>query len=142
MQRHHLKRHMAGHGARRPFQCPQCAASFAIRDNLNRHLQTHSAQRPFRCDTCGSGFRRREHLLTHQRTHEGKNALPWTCGVCGASFKHLYLLQMHQASQHPESLGQPGATEDPLKCPHCDATFRTPHTLNRHVRAHDLQPAV
>ncbi|XP_034249675.1 sex determination protein fruitless-like isoform X2 [Thrips palmi] len=141
-QKHHLKRHMAGHGVRRPYQCSQCTASFAIRDNLSRHLQTHSAQRPFRCETCGSGFRRKEHLLTHRRTHEGP--LPWTCGVCAASFKHLYLLQAHQASRHPAGPGGQGlpeqvAADDPFKCPHCDATFRTPHTLGRHVRTHGPQ---
>ncbi|KAJ1529447.1 hypothetical protein ONE63_006224 [Megalurothrips usitatus] len=146
MQKHHLKRHMAGHGVRRPYQCTQCAASFAIRDNLNRHLQTHSAQRPYQCDTCGSGFRRKEHLLTHRRTHEGQ--LPWTCGACGANFKHLYLLQAHQASRHPDQgaeaeAGAPGTqagqAEESLKCPYCDATFRTAHTLGRHVRAHEPQ---
>ncbi|XP_026291381.1 zinc finger protein 572-like [Frankliniella occidentalis] len=136
MQKHHLKRHMAGHGVRRPYQCGQCSASFAIRDNLNRHLQTHSGQRPFQCETCGSSFRRREHLLTHRRTHEG--TLPWTCGVCGANFKHLYLLQAHQASRHPSDPEQVAA-EDPFKCPYCDASFRTAHTHSRHVRTHEPQ---
>ena len=66
------------------YECAQCPAKFARRDELKRHQKIHSGDRPLDCPYCDKRFMRSDHRTTHIRTHTGEK--PYRCTECDKSF--------------------------------------------------------
>lgn len=56
----------------RPFQCPECPASFCRKPYLDIHLRVHSGERPFECEICLKRFTQKSSLNIHKRIHTGR----------------------------------------------------------------------
>lgn len=60
----------------KPFNCPKCGRSFAVKGNMNRHLKYECGQPPkFSCPYCLFLSKQSSNVLAHVRTrHRGLNA--------------------------------------------------------------------
>ena len=60
----------------KPFNCPKCGRSFAVKGNMNRHLKYECGQPPkFQCPYCNFRSKQSSNVLAHVKTrHRGQNA--------------------------------------------------------------------
>ncbi|XP_061419051.1 zinc finger and BTB domain-containing protein 7B-like [Lethenteron reissneri] len=82
------------------FQCRDCGATFAQRQQLRAHRITHTTSRPYCCRLCGKGFTKAYNLTVHMRTHTGEK--PFLCSQCNATFRLKHHLQAHQKTHASE----------------------------------------
>ncbi|KAF4531402.1 hypothetical protein B566_EDAN009643 [Ephemera danica] len=100
--------------------CTLCPKSFKKPSDMVRHMRTHTGERPFVCSQCGKGFTVKSTLVAHFATHRKDASSGIPCHLCGSTF----------------------ATKGvkPLKCPHCDMSFRTSGHRKAHIlSAHRIQ---
>lgn len=60
----------------KPFKCPKCDRTFAVKGNMNRHLKYECNQAPkFSCPHCHFRSKQSSNVLAHIRArHSGQNA--------------------------------------------------------------------
>lgn len=83
----------------RPYNCPQCPASFRRGSDRNRHMRmVHARVRPHACPTCAKRFGRRTFMEAHLKTVHQK-ARPYKC-FCGSVFGQRSSLTRHARRIH------------------------------------------
>ncbi|CAL8091861.1 unnamed protein product [Calicophoron daubneyi] len=107
----------------RPYQCPTCSRSFAVKAGLVQHMRTHTDERPYPCPHCGRAFKQKIQLTTHMRVHSGER--PYGCRLCGKLFR-----QQSHVVQHLRT----HTGEKPHKCYQCGKAFRQKYSLISHQR--------
>lgn len=71
------KRNQSGKSIpKKPFKCPKCDRTFAVKGNMNRHLKYECNQAPkFQCPYCHFRSKQSSNVLAHIRArHSGQNA--------------------------------------------------------------------
>ncbi|TMS08396.1 Zinc finger protein 778 [Larimichthys crocea] len=109
----------------RPFKCPACDKSFALKCLMDRHYLTHS--KPHLCSECGKCFAGLRGLIAHTRRHTGEKL--YKCTDCGTEFAYKYTFDRHmrqhslkKPSIHMCTLcenqftGLPGVSATPVLC--------------------------
>ncbi|XP_076470348.1 uncharacterized protein LOC143300507 isoform X2 [Babylonia areolata] len=121
--------------APKPFQCPECQASFTRVDHLNRHLKTQSSH--FRtvddkqyhpCPHCQKLFTRRDHMKRHIKIHiRGE---PVKCVECQTWYPSKMDLTHHLLDAHSVLV---------FECNACSKGFFEAKYLTEHLRhRHDM----
>ncbi|KAM4642340.1 uncharacterized protein O3C94_016695 isoform 1-T2 [Discoglossus pictus] len=121
-----ISKFTSGHGSSiKPYVCPVCDKSFALKSKLAAHQKIHTGQYPHTCQECGKGFYDRSKLVTHHRTHTGER--PFVCLKCGRGFSdRAYLVKHHRTHTDEKS----------YICQKCGKAFSQRSTLITHYRTH------
>ncbi|XP_061730077.1 zinc finger protein 845-like [Cydia pomonella] len=103
--------------------CTLCKKSFKTYKCWRDHDRWHRVDK-FICDICGKKFLYRNAIEAHMIDHAEFNK--FICETCGRGFKRLFNLKCHVSNRHIKHA--------PVKCSHCDRTFKSDFTLQNHLR--------
>lgn len=80
--------------------CKTCNETFSNQKDLTTHLKTHKkgAKKPYSCELCCASFKRSSHLTRHKLIHTGEK--PYSCSKCDKSFSRLDKLKQHTRNTH------------------------------------------
>lgn len=108
----YIKNHMRMHTNEKPFLCPICGKSFALRSVFDIHVKCHSSERKFKCDKCPKTYKVSGMLVKHKRSHTGNYI--YNCLDCKRGFSEKRSLKKHLLSYHGRSEGD-NARQDPVE---------------------------
>ncbi|XP_071376902.1 uncharacterized protein [Centroberyx affinis] len=115
-------------GRKKPYQCPDCSATFTNSKARNNHLRDHRGPRKHTCNVCKIEFNYVHQLRRHSVVHTGVK--PFVCEVCQRSFNQAGHLKSHMRLH---------TGERPYKCQHCDKSFNHNVSLKSHVQRYHSQ---
>ncbi|ODM87422.1 putative zinc finger protein [Orchesella cincta] len=124
---HHIR---TVHRNIRPFPCPLCDKSFALKANLKTQINIHSNEKPYKCDQCGMRFSQPSNMKKHLKRHDFKNSRNYWCSKCSTDFPQMLTFERHYLKEHV------GIEEDVLQCLFCEQRFGQRKDLELHIRFH------
>ena len=123
--KNHLKQHEKSHETSN-FVCDICGKKYPLQCSLNQHVRrVHLKEKTHFCTKCAEGFFDNGALNRHIAIVHEDQDMYITCHVCGKSVRRDNI-KHHVRLVHP--------TFDRVKCPLCEKDFKTPSSLNGHIK--------
>ena len=118
--------HLCSNANNKPFKCEFCFLPFPNLTALRCHHRVHEDNRPYRCAECPKSFRIRWLLSVHGRVHDDKHI--FACSICHQRFRSAAIRRRHMLKHSAKNFGH--------ECPECQKCFRSPRSLEEHMRSH------
>lgn len=125
-----LEKHMATHGEREIFSCPDCPKTFFYQSTLDAHhrsIHEHlEVLKKFLCNQCGAAKKSKSSLDRHLKSH--LDVRPYACDQCNKTYKLPEALKTHIQNTH--------LNIRPHVCCECGSGFFRRSLLSNHQRTH------
>lgn len=143
-QQRHIKRHVIL--KQELYKCEDCNKAFVTQQEFTSHMKrahekhAHKSSEVtaieeegiFRCSKCNRKFEERHmcqrHILRHLALLKGKDFPCQKCDKIFQKFSSQVFLDKHQVRHEPK----PVIESEPIKCDHCNRTFKTQRLMARH----------
>ncbi|XP_050346808.1 zinc finger protein 883-like [Nymphalis io] len=104
--------------------CSVCNKTFKKFNTWRKHERLHNENSLFICDHCGRKFLYKNEIKSHLIYHTDVRL--FVCETCGRGFRRMSGLKDHIKNLH--------TVIHPVKCHHCDKTYKSQTKLDLHLR--------